>query len=185
MGFNIFPKNVIKGETSDGKSFIANEYDFDTFATLQLISLGGYLLVGGFFCAIASPIILVMLMITFTGRFNVLYLTIPILSGYFIADCHYGWLMSLFLNFFIEADTLVLLAGMHVACIAVIVILTFFGKTILRIINGLSSDKTNRYIIFFTLVGFIFCLSMAFSFDHINTEWLGLTKIHRELGHIK
>jgi hypothetical protein len=184
MSFNILPKNVIEGKGSDGKSFRAFEYDYSTFATLQMITLGSYLLVGSMFCVIASPIILVMLMLTFTGRFNILYLTIPILSGYFIADCANGWLMSAILNFFIEPDTLVLLAGGHVACIVVIVVLTLFGKIILNTINAISDDVTNRYIIFFVVVAFIFCLSMAFAFETINVEWLGLTRIRRELGHI-
>lgn len=184
MSFNIFPKNVIQGTNSDGKSFRAFEYDFNTFATLQFMSLISYLLVGGFFCAIASPIILVMLMLQFTGRFNIIYLTIPILSGYFIADCANGWLMGLLLNFFIEADTLVLLVGIHIACIVVIAVLTIFGKLILNIINAISNDVTTRYIIFFMVVGFIFCLTMAIAFEDINVEWLGLTRIHRELGHI-
>lgn len=184
MSFNILPKNVIEGTNSDGKNFRAYEYDFGTFATLQTMTLITYLLGGGLFCAIASPIILVMLMLNFTGRFNILYLTIPILSGYFIYDCANGWLMSLLLNFFIEADTLVFLAGMHIACIVVIVILTIFGSLIMNTINAISHDVKNRYIIFFIVVGFIFCLSMAFAFEHINVEWLGLTRIHRELGHI-
>jgi hypothetical protein len=183
MSFNIFPKNVIKGETSDGKSFTANEYDFDTFANLQLINLGIFLIVGSLFCIIASPIILIMIMVGFTGKFNFVYLSIPILSGYFILDCAKGWLMSLLLNFFIEADTLVLFVGIHIGCIAVVVVLTLFGNTILKTINRLADDVMNRYIIFFLLMGFVFCMSMAFSFEHINVEWLGLTRIHHELGH--
>jgi len=184
MSFNIFPKNVIKGETSDGKSFTANEYDFDTFATLQLVSLGGYLIIGGLFCAIASPIILIMLMAHFTGRFNFVYLSIPILSGYFIYDCANGWIMSLILNFFIEADTLVSLVGMHMACISVIIILTFFGKFIINIINAATDDVFNRYGFFFSAMIIIFIISWIIASQHMNVEGLGLTKIHRELGHI-
>ena len=183
MSFNIFPKNVIKGETSDGKSFIANEYDFDTFANLQIINLVLYLVVGSLFCIIASPIILIMIMIGFTGRFNFVYLSIPILSGYFILDCAKGWLMSLLLNFFIEADTMVLFVGIHIGCIAVVVVLTFFGKFIFNTINSITDEVMNRYVIFFFIMGFIFCFSMACSFDYINVEWLGLTRIHHELGH--
>ncbi len=183
MSFNIFPKNVIKGETSDGKSFTANEYDFDTFANLQLINLGIFLIIGSLFCIIASPIFLIMIMVGFTGKFNFVYLSIPILSGYFILDCAKGWLMSLILNFFIEADTLVLFVGIHIGCIAVIVVLTLFGKFIFNTINRITDDVMNRYIIFFLLMGFVFCLSMAYSFETINVEWLGLTRIHHELGH--
>ena len=183
MSFNIFPKNVIKGETSDGKSFIANEYDFDTFATLQLMNLGLYLVAGSLFCIIASPIILIMIMIGFTGKFNFVYLSIPILSGYFILDCAKGWLMSLLLNFFIEADTLVLFVGINIGCIAVIVVITLLGNLILNTINSITDNVITRYIIFFIAMGFVFCLSMAISFDYINVEWLGLTRIHHELGH--
>ena len=184
MSFNIFPKNVIKGETSDGKSFTANEYDFDTFATLQLFSLGGYLIIGGLFCAIASPIILVMLMAHFTGRFNFVYLAIPIFSGYFIYDCTNGWIMSLILNFFIEADTLVSLVCMHIACISVIVVMTLFGKFIINVINAATDDVFNRYGFFFSAMIIIFIISWIIASQHMNVEGLGLTKIHRELGHI-
>lgn len=181
MSFNILPKNVIEGTNSDGKSFRAFEYDFSTFATLQLISFFSYLLVGGLFCAIMSPIILVMLMLQFTGRFNIMYLTIPIFSGYFIYDCANGWIFSAFLNIFIEEEGLVLLAGMNVACIVAIIVLTLFGKIIYNTINALSQDVFNRYLIFFIFVGFIFCLSMAFAFETINEQWLGVTKIINEL----
>ena len=181
MSFNILPKNVIEGTNSDGKSFRAFEYDFGTFATLQTITLVSYVLAGGLFCAIMSPIILVMLMLQFTGRFNIIYLTIPIFSGYFIYDCANGWVFSALLNIFIEEEGLVILAGMNVACIVVIAVLTLFGKTILNTINAISHDVFNRYVIFFMFVGFIFCLSMAFAFEHINIQWLGVTKIINEL----
>jgi hypothetical protein len=185
MGFDIFPKNVIKGETEDGKSFIAKEYDFDTYSNLQMLNLIYVLVVGSLFCSIAAPLILLFILFNFTGKFNLMYLAIPILGGYFIYDCANGWIMSLLLNFFIDEKGLLVLVGINITCLIIIGILTVFGSVIVSIINVIAADKATRYLFFFILVGVLAYFTYSSLSKDLNVEWLGLTKIHRELGHIK
>lgn len=176
MSFNFLPKSVFKGTNSDGTTFTAREYDFGTFAVLELGSFLGYLLVGGIFCAIISPIMLVMIMLTFTGRFNFIYLLIFIFSGYFIYDCAQGWLFSAFLNIFIEEGGLIFLTCINIGCFVIISILTLFGKTIVNVINTMSDDVNTRYIIFFVATGVVFLITYLISGSIVDVNWLGVTE---------
>lgn len=180
MSFDLLPKNVIKGKTSDGKGFEAFEYSFETYAILQLGNLFITILVGGLFCAISSPIILIMLLIQFTGRFNIVYLAIPILSGYFIYDCANGWLFSLLLSLFIGGKGLVLLTCMNIACIVVVCFMTLFGSVIYNYIIKTASEVSERYLILFFIIGCVFILSWFIASCHVNVDWIGLSPILKE-----
>jgi hypothetical protein len=182
MSTNFLPKSVFKGTNSDGSTFIAREYDFETFALFEVGNFFAFLLVGGLFCAILSPIILVMIMLTFTGRFNFLYLLIYAFSGYFVYDCANGWLFSLFLNIFIDTDGLIFLTCVNIACMVIITILTFFGRTIINIINAIAADEITRYVIFFIITGIAFYITYKIANSSIDTEWLGVTQKIKELN---
>ncbi len=181
MSFNFLPKNAITGRTSSGEKFTAFEYDFGTYALLQLPGFIGALLIGGLFSAISGPIILIMLMLQFTGRFNLMYLTVPILSGYWLYDCHNGWLLSAMVNFIVEKETLLFLCKMNVACIAIITVMTLLGKTIYKLIVSLTNDVINRYIILFVLMFIVFLVSYVYVDDTINENWLGITEFYKDL----
>ena len=182
MSFDFLPKNVFKGRTSDGKKFEAFEYSYETYAWMQLGTFFSYLFVGGFLCAIASPIILVMLMLTFTGRFNILYLLIPIFSGYFIYDCANGWIFSALLNIFIEEGGLIFLTCLNISCISVITVMTIFGKSIYNYIINKYNDPTERYVIFFIMMGIVFAFSWLIAYKKIEHNWLGVSKIKTEVA---
>jgi len=176
MSTNFLPKSVFKGTNSDGSTFTAREYDFETFAVLELGNLFIGLLGGGLFCAIMSPIILVMLMLNFTGRFNVIYLLIYAFSGYFIYDCANGWIFIVFLNLFIGESGLVFLTCVNIACIVVITVLTLFGKTTVNIINAIAADELTRYVVFFIAMGVIFYIAYSVAGQTVDTDWLGVTE---------
>ncbi len=178
MSFNILPKNVIKGKNSDGTEFKAFEYDYSTYTNMQLMGLFSYLMVGGFFCAIASPIILFILLVHFTGRFNILYLTIPILGGYFIYDCANGWLISAFLNIFIGDTGLLFLASMNMACIVVICVMTLFGGFIYNAIVNKTDDMADRYAMLFFGTLCLFIISWIIARGSIDANWLGITHVN-------
>ncbi len=180
MSFDFLPKNVIKGKTSDGKKFEAFEYSFETYALMQLGTFFSYLFVGGLICAIASPIILIMLMLQFTGRFNIIYLLIPIFSGYFIYDCANGWIFSALLNIFIEEGGLIFLTCLNISCVSVIIVMTVFGKSIYNYIVNKYNDATERYITFFFMMGVVFAISWFIASKNIDKNWLGVSKVITE-----
>ena len=177
MGFDILPKNVITGKDSSGKKIELFEYDYGTYAVLQFGNILGILLIGGIFSAISSLIILIMLMIHFNGKFNPVSVTIPLISAFWLYDCHNGWLFSLFLNLFVGTDGLIFLSCMNIACIVVITIMVLFGPSIVRIINWFSNDVPTRYVMFFVAMIILFIIAYNVADNHIDVNWLGLTHI--------
>jgi hypothetical protein len=177
MGFNILPKNAFTGRTSSGEQFEAFEYDFGTYAVLQIGSLLATLLVGGLFSAVSGFIVLIMMMLLFNGRFNPVSLAVPILGAFWLWDCHTGFLFSLFLNIFVGSEGLIFLSCVNVASIVVITFMILFGPSIVRIINWSSDDFTTRYIIFFVAMGILFVIAYNMAGNHIDVNWLGVTHI--------
>lgn len=176
MSTNFLPKSVFKGTNSDGSRFIAREYDFETFAVLESFNFFAYLLAGGLLCAIMSPIILLIIMLNFTGRFNYIYLLVFAFSGYFVYDCANGWIFSIFLNIFIEESGLIFLTCLNIGCLVVISFLTLFGRTTVNIINTIAGDEITRYVIFFIAMGIIFYIAYSVSGQNIDKDWLGVTE---------
>ena len=181
MSFDFLPKNAITGRTSDGKKFEAFEYDFGTYAVLQIGGLISTLLIGGLFSAVSGAIILVMLMLQFTGRFNIIYLAVPILSGYWLYDCHNGWIFSAIIDFFAGKGPLLFLAKMNVGCIVVIVFMTLLGKTIYNTIINMTNDANTRYVILFVAMFVVFIIAYIIAGDTINEEWLGVSHIYKNV----
>ena len=177
MGFNILPKNAFTGRTSSGEKFEAFEYDFNTYAVLQIGSLIGTLLVGGLFSAVSGFIVLIMMMILFNGRFNPVSLAVPILSGFWLWDCHTGFLFSGFLNIFVGSEGLIFLSCVNVANIVVIAFMVLFGPLIVKIINWSSDDIPTRYVIFFVAMAILFVIAYNIAGNHIDVNWLGVTHI--------
>jgi len=177
MGFNILPKNAITGKTSSGEKFTAFEYDFGTYAVLQIGSLLATVLIGGLFSAVSGFIILIMMIALFNGRFNPISLAIPILSGFWLYDCHHGWIFSAFLNIFVGSDGLIFLSCMNAACIVVITFMILLGPSIVRVITWASDDVTTRYVIFGILMLTIFLIAYNIAGDTIDVNWLGVTHI--------
>lgn len=177
MGFNILPKNAFTGRTSSGERFEAFEYDFGTYAILQIGSLLATLLVGGLFSAVSGFIVLIMMMILFNGRFNPVSLAVPILASFWLWDCHTGFIFSAFLNIFVGSEGLIFLSCVNVASIVVITFMILFGPSIVRIINWSSEDITTRYIIFFVAMAILFVIAYNMAGNHIDVNWLGVTHI--------
>lgn len=177
MSFNILPKNAITGRTSSGEKFEAFEYDFGTYAVLQVGSLLATLLVGGLFSAVSGFIVMIMMLVLFNGRFNIISLAVPILSGFWLYDCHNGWIFSAFLNIFVGSEGLIFLSCVNAACIVVITFIVVLGPLIVKTINSLSNDVTTRYVIFFIGVTILFVKAYFIAAKHIDINWLGVTHI--------
>ena len=175
MSFNILPKNAFTGRTSSGEKFEAFEYDFSTYAVLQIGSLLATLLIGGLFSAVSGFIVMIMMMVLFNGSFNPVSLAVPILSGFWLWDCHNDFIFSAFLNIFIGKEGLIFLSCVNVANIVVIAFMVLFGPSIVRIVNWSSDDIPTRYVIFFVAMAILFLIAYNIAGNHIDNNWLGLT----------
>jgi hypothetical protein len=124
---NITPKNIYKGRNSDGSSFRMEEWDF---ATLSNIELGSGIIVFIFcmaFISIISPLLTLLTILSFSGRFNFMYVLSILLGGYFLYDCSHGWLGVLCLSFFASESTINLIINLNIASIVISSILVIFG----------------------------------------------------------
>ena len=174
MGFNILPKNVITGKNASGEKFEAFEYDFKSYALMQIGPLIGTILVGGIFSAISGFIVLIMVLALFNGRFNPISLAVPILSGFWLWDAHTGFLFSSILNFFIDREGVLFLCHVNIANIVVVSVVTIFGGLILRYINSLTDDIPSRYVLFYIGITVLYVIFFILASDKIDMNWIGL-----------
>lgn len=143
---NITPKNIYKGRNSDGSTFRVEEWDFATLANLEL----GGLFIAIIFCmalvSIISPIFAILSIITFSGRFNLMYVLGILFGTYFLYDCSNGWLGVLCLTFFATEPTINIIFRLNIVSIVLCSIFLVFGRTIANmIISPITQYSEDAY----------------------------------------
>jgi hypothetical protein len=169
---DFLPKNVHVGRRIDGSKNIVEEYDFDTYSNIQLVNGIAYLFAFGVIAMIASPILLLIFLLQYSGRFHFGFIICVILSGYFVYDCYKGWLLSAFLNIFMEGPVFSFFVKLNLASIGISLYFLILGKITFHTINELTQNVVNRYLLFF---GFTFLLGyIVFSFSerYITDDWV-------------
>ena len=178
---NIFPKSVFKGTNADGSKFTANEYDFSTYANIASANFFVYLLFGALFSGFVAPIVLLLSVLSFNGRFNMLYVLGIIFSGYFLYDCYHGWLILLLLSFICNGDTGVeyywfidLLVALNVGVLVTITALMVFGRPLFDWINEKIEDYHSKlaYLFGFVLLIFIFGCVKGNTIVNKDKDWV-------------
>ena len=177
MSSNLFPKNVFKGTNSDGSKFTAREYDFETFANIEVGSFFLMLLGGICFSAFVSPILFLITVFTFNGRVTVLQILNVLVSSYFLLDCYNGWVFLTLMSIMFSDSTLSVLVNINVAIIFVNLVLIFFGRFIYNLISygGDEDENEGKLWIFFmgiVLVLFIFGYSRGSSITKHHPDWV-------------
>ena len=127
---NYTPKNILKGRTSSGETFTIREWDFATLGTLEALGFLGMLIPCLIFSSIAAPILTLLCLLGFNGRFRLTYVLILLVASYFLFDCYQGWISLGALNIFFEENTVDKLVYMNGASIIIVLILIVFGKSI-------------------------------------------------------
>lgn len=177
MSSNLFPKNVFKGTNSDGSKFTAREYDFETFANIEVGSFFLMLLGGICFSAFVSPILFLITVFTFNGRVTVLQILNVLVSSYFLLDCYNGWVFLTLMSIMFSDSTLSVLVNINVAIIFVNLVLIFFGRAIYNWISygGEEDENEGKLWIFFmgiVVVLFIFGYSRGSSITKHHPDWV-------------
>jgi hypothetical protein len=127
---NYTPKNILKGKTSKGDTFTIREWDFETLATLETFGFLWMLIICLIFSSVAGPILTLISLFAFTGRFRLTYVLSLLISSYFLYDCYHGWISLGALNLFFEEKTINKLVYFNGASIIVTLILLIFGNAI-------------------------------------------------------
>ena len=158
MESNFLPKNVFKGTNADGSRFTAREYDFETFANLEVGS-AILLLFGGVFIGVfLAPIFFILSVLSFDGYSKIKFWIVMLISGYVLFDFSHGWLMLRILDFMFDESSLnVLLAintGVFVSCIVFILL----GSLLYRWIIDTNNSVSSRWLFYIVAVCVVFLI---------------------------
>ncbi len=157
---NFLPKNVFKGTNSDGSRFTAREYDFETFANLEVGSFILMLFGGICLSAIVSPILFLVTVFTFNGRVTILQILNVLISAYFLIDCYNGWVFLNIISIFFSDSALSILVNINVAIIFVNLVFIFFGRFIYNWISYGTDEDENEGKLWIFFMGIVVVLFM-------------------------
>ena len=178
---NIFPKSVFRGTNSDGVKFSANEYDYSTYANICSANFFVYLLFGALFSGFVAPIVLLVSILSFNGRFNLIYVLGIIFSGYFLYDCYHGWVILLLLSFICNGSTgtehywfIDLLVSINIAVLITITALIVFGRPLFYWINEKIENYHSKlaYLFGFVLLIFVFGCIKGNTIVNKDKDWV-------------
>ena len=114
------PRTVLKGKTSSGESFTAEQWDFDSLAAFDAVGFFVMLLVGAVVGCLLSPVFLIVTLyrILQNDRVNIAVNIAGILISFiFVYGCSHDWLNKVLLSFFVEDNGLKNLIVLNYACI--------------------------------------------------------------------
>lgn len=161
---NFTPKNVFEGENSDGTTFTMAEWDFNTLANLQIGSLFLMLIAGSLLSTIISPILLIMCVLTITGRVKVINIMGIVIGIYFLIDYKNDWLCFGILKMFLEPSQLKIVFAMNVASLGTHILFLVFGKIIAKSIVSEEGIKNAEPVTY--LLGVVAMFAMIFYFAY-------------------
>lgn len=130
MSMNYTPKKILKGKTSSGETFTIREWTFEELGTLEALVFFALLIAGLVVGSVAAPILTLLAVIGFTGRFQFIQLLAILTGVYFLMDCYYGLIALAALKIFFEESTIDLLLMFNGGSVVVSTILMFFGSSI-------------------------------------------------------
>ena len=133
---NITPRSIFKGKNSDGTTFRAEEWDFNTLAQIEvtgmLVMIGVTLVLSSFL----SLFLMIMCIINYSGGGTFINIIGIIIGTYFLIDCSQGWLTLMALWLFFDERTINLIVGLNVGALVVHLTLVMFGTRLDKSVNG-------------------------------------------------
>lgn len=158
---NFRPEKVFLGKHADGSNLRIEEWNYDSRA--------GYELIGGFmnifsailFIQIVSPFTLILSILNFNGRTNILNIVGIILGGYFLYDAYHGWLVTSFLHILLSESIINILVCLNAISVVFHIIFLLFSGLIFNTINITfdTEDKCKRaFLTFILVIGWILLL---------------------------
>lgn len=146
---NFIPKSVFRFKDSQGNITTGNEYNFGD------IGAGNYefiepLIISLIFAIIASPILLIISIITYSGRVQVTNILGLIIGSYYLIDCYNDWYISGFTLLWFNVQHIT-----FIICMTVASIMAHFGMLLLSIFKP-NINNTNTIVPIGVIWVFIF-----------------------------
>lgn len=170
MSVNLFPKSIFQWKNADGSTTTAREYDFETFASLELahyfIMLVGSAVIGVFL----APLLFLFSLLSFSGGFNIRFLFTGLMSGYVMFDANNGWLMLRLLDIVFEESTLGSLISLNTGVFYCSLVLFLLGGIIHSVITRVTDNSIMRWVVFLVVSFVIFRMGYSVGKSNIGHE---------------
>lgn len=177
MGTNFLPKNVFKGTNADGSRFTAREYDFETFATLEVGSAIAMLFGGVFIGVFLAPIFFILSVLSFDGFSKIKFWVVMLMSGYVLFDLSHGWLMLRVLDFMFEESSLNILFAINTAVFISCIVFILLGRLLYRWIVETNNSVSSRWVFYIVAV----CVMFLIGYNIGKTDKVGWVEQKLEL----
>jgi apolipoprotein N-acyltransferase len=158
---NLTPKNVFKGTNADGSKFTAREYDFETYATLELGSVFTLLFGGAILGVFLAPLLFVLSVLSFDGYSKIKFWVTAIISAYVLFDFSHGWLMLRLLDFIFEESSLNILLAINTGVLICSVGFILIGGLLYRWIIDTNESLSTRWVVYIVAVSIIFFIGYS------------------------
>lgn len=159
---NIFPKNVFRGQNSDGSTFTMAEWDFSTLAQLQGLSFLITLIVSFLAAAVASPILLLVCLFTLNGQLRMINIVGILISAYFLIDAYNSWLGMSILGLFCDKAGITFMVALNVASLITHIAFFVLNGVTHRWLTSDENKRLERIPVYLFTVAMIFGVSFIF-----------------------
>lgn len=156
---NFTPKNIFKGEHSDGKKFTVDEWEYGSVGAMEAGEFWPMAFLSVILMVIASPLMLLISLLTYNGNIKISNIVGMVIGSYFLVDVYDTWICSLFASVFINESLMVFFVTLTIASLIGHIFLF-----ILTICFNRFGSSPRPFI-------FLIVLVMTFvSFDYANQE---------------
>jgi len=132
---NYTPEKIHKGTTSSGETFTIREWRFEDIAGIETLRFFALLILACAVFSVAAPILALLAIYYYSGKFHFLQLLAVLAGGFFVFDCHIGWLSLIAVSIFVEEATIEWLLMMNGASVIVCGVLMFFSPMLMNYIT--------------------------------------------------
>lgn len=151
---NFRPEKVFLGKHADGSNLRIEEWDYDSRAGYELAGSFMSIFAGVLFVQIISPFLLVLTILGFNGRANILNIIGLVLGSYFLYDAYHGWLVTNFLHILLSERMLNILVCANAVSVVLHGVFILFSGLIYNTINKTydTEDKCKQAFLFIIIL---------------------------------
>lgn len=156
------PNKTYLGKDGNGNKVRFDEYDFQTVAAFDFFGLIGTFIVSSMFSAIIAPLLSLVVFLNSKNHNQGYYLLAIMLSGFFLLDAYYDWIIFKALGILLEPityTTLVYINGGVLLLNTYMLSLSLEQNTYYKLYYYTSSDKITWLILLI-----MFCIVFGFGY---------------------
>ena len=169
---NFLPKNTFVGENTDGSEYRIQGWDYQDLMNVDLVRIIFLFVASILLGSIISPIIIIVCLLNYNGKFRIGYILSILISSMFLYDCYIGWLATITLSLFFDENIMNFLVMVNIIAIGLSLFFMLFGGRFHNLISNKNQSIAREK--FFVLISVIIFLSYLYSYTITdkNPGWL-------------